>query len=201
MSEFLKETPVSDQDPEIQKILAESPLMLFSLYTETQSRAVRKKGLQILGELDNGIRKNDTGGITVSEVSTQDEFWFWILGAYEVVRVMALNKDKQVKGPYFSKRVTNAIVELRKRLTIYRIPFAKQQVNQEGTSPRNVRAELSIVSWSSDPGDFAYKIDGRLYWVREIVEEFERVFSAITREDIFRGIDAKIVRFTRFDRE
>jgi len=63
------------------------------------------------------------------------------------------------------------------------MPFAKQEL--PGTKrTRPVCAEPSIHGFSHSPPDFRFEVKGRVVSARELINEFERVFNAITRADM-----------------
>src|SRR4051794_39337074 len=77
----------------IEEIHNNNPLIVFSVYTDIQSRTIRGLGQDILASLEAGITPDDgTGKGIVCSGEVIDccygQFWLWILGAYEVVRTM-----------------------------------------------------------------------------------------------------------------
>jgi hypothetical protein len=103
--------------------------------------------------------------------------WFWLLGAYEVVRTMHQAKV------CFSERLVQELVPLKKTLASARMPAAKmeKQGKKEAVTSNRSPAGWDIANRDllvNDPED---RQDISARW---IMSEFDRVFSSITEHDV-----------------
>jgi hypothetical protein len=167
-------------NPAVEELLNNHPLAQFSVYTDGQSRVVRELGQEILRDLVSGIHPDDGSGkgmVCETEVVARgySQFWLWVLGAYEVVRTMCQAER------CFSSRLGTELKVLKQRLTVIRIPFAKQELPGRRIP---VRAEPSIYRIVDSPPDLRFEVDDRVISAAELICEFARVFAGITRADV-----------------
>ena len=164
----------------LDKMLHSNPLILFSVYTDIQSKTVRELGREVLESLDSGITPNPdiAGGIICSTEVTHrgyGQFWLWILAAYEVVRTMCQAEK------CFSPHLAGELKELKQKLATLRIPFAKQELPGQ-KSP--VGGEPSIAGINLTPPDILFQVKGQVLSARTLISEFAAVFQGISRGDI-----------------
>lgn len=89
-------------DDTVRTMYEQNPLLLFSLYTAVQVQTLERKSAE-LQEIVDTWKPNADGNQTVHNVHVYyDNFWFWVLGAYEVVRTMEQHK-KAVSQSDFPK--------------------------------------------------------------------------------------------------
>jgi len=134
--------------------LQSNTLIAFSLYTDIQYKMVRVLGEEIIKCLDESIFVDERGQVRIVlrgrfTDEAYSKFWFWTLGAYEVVRTMCGAKK------CLSGELLENLSQLKKKLSVLRIPFAKQELNQEKVP---VNAELSIYTISISPSDYKFRI-------------------------------------------
>lgn len=167
-------------DPRIEEYLSKNPLIVFSVYTDTQYKIVQSLGQDIIRCLEETISVGEGGipNVRLMGEFTNDayaKFWLWILGAYEVVRTMSQAKT------CFTAEILKKLEELKQTLAFMRMPFAKQE-------PKGVKgavsAELSIWDISASPPDYRFRIDGQVFSVRELIGRFNEVLGSIKRDDI-----------------
>lgn len=175
----------------IDQMLEDNPLTIFSLYTNVQAKFLVGYGSDIIRTLDKSFSTHPDGHTIVSgeDSDVWGPFWLWVLGAYEVVRVMAGSEN------CFSQPVVDHLGSVKKMLEQIRMPFAKQEL--QGTSKRRpgekskgkpIYGELSYYSISGDRKDYAFKIKGALVWMRPTIEEFQRFIRSIKRTDILSSL-------------
>src|SRR4051794_19183463 len=115
-------------DPTVEAMLDNKPLLMFSLYTQDQADALRELGDEILrllalNQAKDGTAQNDGPRF----IRANNLFWFWVLGAYEVLRTMAGH------SACFTPPVATDITALKQKLAKIRVPFAKQELrNNKG---------------------------------------------------------------------
>lgn len=170
----------SGQEFDVNRNLAKQkgihPLYLFSLYTGLQHDALN----WLASEID-GIRSSiDFKGKSIDAQALSryyNSFWFWTLGAYEVVRTMSQHKA------CFSDAVAAKTVETKKLLSVIRIPFAKQEIAQRGGP---VWAELSICGFSED--DFKLQIADMEISPSKVISQVLSFLEGISHDDILASI-------------
>jgi hypothetical protein len=168
-------------DELVERVLDENPLVVFSLYTHVQARAVIALGEEIKALLEQSIklREEDTGPMVDGQGFNRAYglFWLWTLGAYEVVRTMCQPRTEAC----FSASAWAQLRALKREISQLRIPFAKQEY-----AGRNVPigAENSVAGISSDRPDVTFLIEGRKFSARDMISSFERFFDSIKRNDI-----------------
>ena len=85
----------------------------------------------------------------------------------------------------FSPALTTRLSAFKKRVSKLRMPFAKQEY--EGRKPKTpIKGEASIYGIDTTRGDMRFEVEGVVISIREILGEFEAIFSSITRSDILR---------------
>lgn len=110
-----------------------------------------------------------------SFIRAQDLFWFWVLGAFEVVRTMSTGKN------CFSERIAEQLKTLRTELALVRAPFAKQRFAGERTLSSFA---LSVVRFDRDPNSLVFRIKDVEVSGRKMIERFEEVVTGISLDDV-----------------
>ncbi len=161
-------------EQQIDKMLSENPLVAFSVYTHSQVQTIR--GLR--GEITDVLDKSMTAGTLDAEgfQRVYALFWLWVLGAYEVTRTMVQAKS------CFPEPLVEKIILFRKRISLLRMPFAKQEYPGNNKAP--IQAEASVYGVDTSNMDFTFKVKGNVLSVRELLNEFESIFTSISIEDI-----------------
>ena len=103
--------------------------------------------------------------------------WFWLLGAYEVVRTMHQARS------CFSERLAADLQELKKALATARIPAAKMEKPGRGAA---VTSNRSPSGWDVANRDLLINDPEEDLCVsaRGLLAHFDRVFSSILRSDV-----------------
>jgi len=149
--------------------------MAFSLYLSGRVNVLLALKGEILGLLDEGFSANCVDGGPVERAESL--MWLWVLGAYEIVRTMC-----QAKG-CFSDRALNAMVQLKKTLSVIRIPAAKME---KAGKKEPVSSNRSPAGWDVANRDLLVNDpeEARDISARSILAEFDRVFSSMTKNDV-----------------
>jgi hypothetical protein len=174
--------PESQEQPTvlIERMLDENPLVGFSVYSDIQSKAVQSLGLDVLKCLETGITVlpgEDSNVQCDGQVLNRASglFWLWILGAYEVVRTM--DGARQC----FSARVAGQLTDLKAKLKLLRIPFAKQELAGQKIP---IGGEAAIAGIRHAPPDLLYQVNGEVISAWAMIEEFRMVLTGIRRSDV-----------------
>jgi hypothetical protein len=170
----------------VEKMLNENPLTIFSIYTDGQWKTVHDLGLGIIQCLDQSITNGDgTTMVTVDGSGfsrSYNQFWLWTLAAYEIVRTMCQAKQ------CFSDRLVSELAKLENELRLIRVVLAKQEVPWKRGERSNKKApvsyEASVHLIRHSPPDLIFKVQGQEISARGLIEQFARVFSGITRADV-----------------
>ena len=162
-----------DERDTISEMLNQNPLIGFSIYTQIQVRTLSAFGQEILDLLDSSMAEGSVDAQALNRAYGM--FWLWLLGAYEVTRTMCQAKS------CFTAELSTKLIDLKKRLSALRIPFAKQEYEKK-TTP--IKAEASIYGVDRMRKDFKFEITGTVLSVRDLISAFESVFGNIKREDV-----------------
>jgi hypothetical protein len=138
------------------------------LYTVTQVQSLDLIGKEIIG-----LSSNWTDTINDFQ-RTYSLFWLWILGAYEVTRVMDQHKD------CFASHLQIKITTPKRLLAEIRMPFAKQELR--GNS-QPVCSELSVTDMNNG---LNFDIRGSNHNSTTIIEDFLKFVDSITPKDIIK---------------
>ncbi len=157
----------------VKQTLIENPLMGFSVYSDSQVKTLQTLGKEILSLMDNAITEGQVKGKFFQKV--YGLFWLWVLGVYEVTRTMTQAKI------CFSEQFLANLQPLKKQISILRMPFAKQEY-QGKKSP--ITNEASIYSIDTAKKDIKYEVKGNILSVRELINEFESLFSTMSNKDV-----------------
>lgn len=123
---------MADPSDQLQDAL---PLSRFSFYLSGRESCVRGLGEEVLENLDCAFDE-----VIYLERLTRAEmlFWFWLLGAYEVVRTMTHTED------CFAKHYVDLLKDLRKRLEYVRMPAAKMEPRRMPVPVNSNRSPAAI---------------------------------------------------------
>jgi hypothetical protein len=162
-------------NPTREQIIEREPLMVFSHYLSGRVLVLLSFADEIVEGLDRGFSGQSVDGGQVERAESL--MWLWILGAYEVVRTMCQAKQ------CFSERAGQDLSNLKKTLSIVRMPAAKMEKLGKKIP---VTSNRSPSGWDigrrdlfvNDP-DEDHDISAR--W---ILSEFDRVLSSLTKDDV-----------------
>ena len=146
------------------------PLIAFSHYLSGRVNVLCSFGDEIIENLDNGFSGQCVDGGRVERAESL--MWFWLLGAYEVVRTM-----HQAKA-CFSERLVQELSGLKKTLATARMPAAKMEKPGRRAA---VTSNRSPAGWDVEHRDLLVNDpeespDTSARWM---LSEFDRVFSSI----------------------
>lgn len=157
------------------------PLALFSAYTQVQCQILESQRNRVLDDLDLAFPlEGSVHGPSLNEA--YGNFWLWTLGAYEVARTMAQHRH------CFSSNYADQLVQTRKRLAIYRVPFAKQEL--QGKAGSSLIAEASIGTIDIKKRDFAFIVGSERFWVRDEMSAFGDLLAAASLREVLHPIHA-----------
>ncbi len=162
-------------DPTWEETVTREPLIVFSYYLAGRVSVLCSFGDEIIQNLDKGFSATCIDGGRVVRASSL--MWFWLLGAYEVVRTMHQAKV------CFSERLVQELVPLKKMLAAARMPAAKME--KQGKK-EVVTSNRSADGWDSSNRDLFVNDpeDSQKISARWLMSEFDRVFSSITERDV-----------------
>ena len=106
-------------NPTWEQVVEREPLMVFSQYLSGRVNVLLALEDEILGHLDQGFSAASVDGGCVERAESL--MWLWMLGAYEVVRTMCQARS------CFSNRALDELVQLKKTLSVVRMPAAKME--------------------------------------------------------------------------
>jgi len=163
---------MADPSDQLQDAL---PLSRFSFYLSGRVSCVRDLGEEVLENLDCAF-----GEVILHERLARAEmlFWFWLLGAYEVVRTMTQASD------CFEDHYVGLLKSLKKRLEFARMPAAKMEPRRKAVpvisdrSPANINHEERDLQ-IGDP-------DGLLDSCRDLIRNFNEVIRQSDSSTIFK---------------
>lgn len=140
------------------------PLSSFSFYLSGRVSCVRDLGEEVLENLDCAF-----GEVIRHERLSRAEMllWFWLLGAYEVVRTMTHTSD------CFKAHYIDLLKSLKERLEFARMPAAKMEPRRKSVSVTSDRSPANINHKAHDLqiGD----PDGHLDSCRDLIRNFNEV--------------------------
>ena len=168
-----------------QEFVEADPLYLFDLYPMMQAKYVEELGEEILSILDTNLGADVVVGTDIN--SAHSKFWFWILGAYELVRTLSqhsvcFSSDRQAK-----------IAELKRQLAPVRIAFAKLEV----PNARRVKGKtdfldrspfFSISNLDRKSRDLGFQVGGTNVGMRPLIVSFLAFKRSLRVHDIVAGL-------------
>ncbi|TKD34402.1 MAG: hypothetical protein E5W98_26835 [Mesorhizobium sp.] len=154
-------------DDQFEEMYRRNPLKAFSIYTVTQLQSLRRMALEIQAALD----QKDSGP---DIMKAYDFFWFWTMGAYEIIRTMTQHKQ------CFSSKIASDAAALKEQLAKVRMPFAKQEKSaRRGPIDGPYNSLVSVGDKS-----LIFEIEGATIGSRELMNEVEAFFACIQPADV-----------------
>jgi hypothetical protein len=162
-------------NPTWEQIVDRDPLVAFSFYLSGRVHVLLDIADEIVENLDQGFSGECVHANQIERAETL--MWLWLLGAYEIVRTMCQSKK------CFTQQIFDELSQLKKTLAKVRMPAAKMEkpgINSPVTSDRspagwNVAYRDLLVNDPDSTDDV---------FARELLAEFDRVFSSIKASDI-----------------
>lgn len=116
-------------DPTEKERIDREPLLNYSFFLSSKNILLLDMIDTIIGNLDSGFSSKPINSDLIGEASVFT--WFWVLGAYEIVRTMSQTKD------CFSEAAYNKLVALKQELAKARMPNSKMEKTRQKTIPVN----------------------------------------------------------------
>jgi len=172
----------SEQDA-ISQMLEKAPLLKFSAYTHLQSEALQRKGQNICALLDS-VLEDDSPIAWQNVQEVYDEFWFWVLGAYEVFRTMSDTKTGAKRC--FSEEFLKKVVTTKKTLHPLRIAFAKQEI--ANSYQTIIYGEASIKTLDRSKRDLHFEVRNKMYSVKKLIGQVSEVLRCCTIDEVLASL-------------
>lgn len=162
-------------NPTWAQIVERDPLIAFSHYLSGRVNVLCSFADEIIENLNKGFSGQCVDGGQVERAESL--MWFWLLGAYEVVRTM-----HQAKA-CFSEKLVQELSGLKKTLATVRMPSAKMEKPGKRTA---VTSNRSPTGWDIENRDLLVNDpeESPDISARWMLSEFDRVFSSITKTDV-----------------
>jgi hypothetical protein len=162
-------------NPTWEQIVERDPLIAFSHYLSGWVHVLCSFADEIIENLDRGFSGQCVDGGRVERAESL--MWFWLLGAYEVVRTMHQAKE------YFSERLVQDLSGLKKMLATVRMPAAKMEKAGKRAA---VTSNRSPAGWDVENRDLLVNDleESPDISARWLLLEFDRVFSSIAIGDV-----------------
>jgi hypothetical protein len=161
-------------NPTWEEMVEKDPLIAFSWYLSGRVRCVVELGTEVLVNLDAAHVGDGLDGGSFARAEMM--MWFWVLGAYEVVRTMC-----QAKGSFRSE-LMQKLTKLKKELSRARMPAAKMEVPGKR---KPVTSNRSPAVWDLPNRDLLIgDSTTEMISTRGLLKQFENVISSITPADI-----------------
>jgi hypothetical protein len=162
-------------NPTWEEIVERDPLISFSHYLCGRVHVLIAFADEIIENLEQGFSTEPIDGGRVERAESL--MWLWMLGAYEVVRTMCQAKD------CFSSQIFDELQRLKKSLASVCMPAAKMEKPGKRVP---VTSNRSPSGWDVQNKDFLINDPEETLHIsaRFILDEFDRVMSSITKDDI-----------------
>jgi len=164
-------------NPSEEDLLVRDPLMAFSFYLSGRNNILLNTGDEIIELLNEGFTgKSIIKGDKIQQAETL--MWFWILGAYEVIRTMC--QARQCFSADFYRKISS----LKKDLGEVRMPASKME-KQGKQVP--VSSNRSPSGWEvehkdllvNDPSDKAFS-------AQALIGGYDLIISSLTVKDVLK---------------
>jgi hypothetical protein len=162
-------------NPTWEQMVQRDPLIAFSWYLSGRKNVLLAIADEIIENLDRAFSGTVVAGGRVERAESL--MWLWTLGAYEVVRTMCQAKN------CFSERASIELTQLKKTLSMVRMPAAKME---KPGKKAPVTSNRSPAGWDVASRDLLVSDPESKPDVsaRFILKEFSRVFSAMMPDDV-----------------
>ncbi len=165
-----------NSDPGYRDIILRWPLFAFSFDTGMQVARLARMETRLTNIARTWVKTPD-GRIIHDHDDYVDFFWFWLLGAYEVTRVMKQHQE------CFHSSLRPMIVDVNVKLAKLRIPMAKQELRGKSGSLVNPEVSAGRVRVG-----MIYEFDGDEFDSQLLVGEIGLFLGGITFDDILKSM-------------
>lgn len=162
-------------NPTRKECLDREPLLGFSFYLSDRNNAVLSLADEIILNLDKGFSKSPLTTEPIGRASAS--MWFWVLGAYEIVRTISQAKD------CFSESFVISVNELKKSLATVRMPCAKME---QKNKKKPVNSNRSPDGWDFENKDLLVGDPENPISAKLLLKEYYNVLTSLKTEDIFK---------------
>ena len=163
-------------NPTEKQILEREPLLAFSFYLSGRNNILLHLSDEIIKKLDDGFQDGKSvNGILIGEASTS--MWFWLLGAYEVVRTISQAKE------CFTVEFITKINDLKRQLAIVRMPSAKME--EQGKS-KPVNSNRSPDGWDVESKDLLVGSPENSKSARQLIQLYDITLCSLTASDVIK---------------
>jgi hypothetical protein len=161
-------------NPTWEQMVEREPLIAFSWYLSGRKNVLLNVAEEIIENLDRAFSGSVVDGGRLDRAESL--LWLWTLGAYEIVRTMCQARS------CFSVRALDNLARLKRTLTAIRMPAAKMEKPRQNAPVTSNRspAGLNIPNRDLLVGD----PESPSISARYVLNEFRRVFAAITADDV-----------------
>jgi hypothetical protein len=148
------------------------PLISFSVVSHIQFQILLDFGNDTESLLNKCvIHEGEVNGQFLNK--TYGQIWFWVIGAYELVRTL------HQRNEMFDEESKVKLRELKSELSVLRIPFAKQELRGDKLKLLD-RTNVSLVSEIDFiTKDFVFNINGKKFRFKKLFDHFQMVFKNI----------------------
>jgi len=162
-------------NPSEAEIFERDPICAFSFYLSGRIAVLSDFADEILENLELGFNPEVIDSARIARAESL--MWLWLLGAYEVVRTM--HQAKQC----FSDRVLAELGQLKKQLSVVRMPAAKMEKAGQKVP---ITSNRSPCGWDVPKRDLLLNDPENPIeaYARHILAEFDRVLCSIRRADV-----------------
>ncbi|MCP5265728.1 MAG: hypothetical protein H6934_06435 [Burkholderiaceae bacterium] len=160
----------------IEEMLAQQPLLRFSTYTQLQVDALRSLGNEIRPLLDSSFsEEGGMNGYSLGQIYSKT--WFWVLGAFEVVRTLSTGRAKRC----LSDRLHGQAEAFRRNIARLRIPMSKQELAGRADV---IGTDISFAHFNNRTRDIGFSVDSSAIWIRQMLNDFDELVDSVTPEDV-----------------
>jgi len=162
-------------NPTWEEMIEREPLIAFSFYLSGRVNVLINVAEEIIENLEQCFASDLIDGWRLERAESL--IWLWTLGAYEVVRTMCQAKK------CFSAQVFDELQQLKRVLSEVRMPAAKMEKPGKRVP---VTSNRSPAEWDIQNKDLLIGDPEKkpCVSVRFILDEFDRIISSITKDDI-----------------
>jgi len=171
-------------NPTEEQRLEREPLLAFSFYLSGRNNILLHLSDEIIKKLDDGFNDGQrVNGALIEEASTS--MWFWLLGAYEVVRTISQAKE------CFNVEFMTKINSLKRQLAVVRMPSAKME---EQGNPKPVNSNRSPDGWDFKSKDLLVGSPENPKSARQLIKLYDEILCSLTPTEVIKKYEESYKR-------